>query len=152
MEQWFDIQHGYRWWLHKPHHQSDTDKGTLTVTQSHHDILTATPEIRVFTLSFTIASKWVKPMSSQLLCMYNGNYWVQVPGLGLWEARTPDGLNELLELQKCDWSPGPLSRPWVRAWGPYLKSSYASCRCVPLTVQPASPDITPDAGLFMGAR
>ena len=45
-------------------------------------------------------------MSNQLLYMYNGNLWVQAPGPGLWEAWALDGLNELLELQKCDWSPG----------------------------------------------
>ena len=86
------------------------------------------------------------------ICMYNDNYWVQAPGLGLWKAPALDGLNELLELQKCNQSPAPLSRPPVRAWGLYLRSSYAWYRCVPLTVQPASPDIIPDAGLFIGAR
>ena len=45
-------------------------------------------------------------MSNQLLYMYNSSLWAQAPGLGPWEAQAPDGLNELLELQKCDWSPG----------------------------------------------
>ena len=90
-------------------------------------------------------------MSNQLLYMYNGNLGIQAHGLGPWEAQAPEGLTELLELRKYDWSPGPLSRPRVRAWGLYLRCSYAWCRCVPFTVQPASPDVTPDAGLFMGA-
>ena len=45
-------------------------------------------------------------MINQLLYMYYGSLWVQAPGLGLWEAWPLDGLNELLELQKCDQSPG----------------------------------------------
>ena len=36
--------------------------------------------------------------------MYNGSLWVQAPGLCPWYAWALDGLNELLELQKCDWS------------------------------------------------
>ena len=43
-------------------------------------------------------------MSNQLLYMCYGSLWVQAPGLGPWEAQTPDGLNELLELQKCNQS------------------------------------------------
>ena len=38
--------------------------------------------------------------------MYNGNLWVQAPGLGPCEAQALDGSNEVLELQKCNWSPG----------------------------------------------
>ena len=38
--------------------------------------------------------------------MYNDNLWVQDPGLCLWEAEALDGLNELLDLQKCDQSLG----------------------------------------------
>ena len=38
--------------------------------------------------------------------MYNGSLWVQAPGLGPWEAQAPDGLNELLELQKSNQIPG----------------------------------------------
>ena len=64
------------------------------------------PEIEDFYLSFTKAQGWVKPMSNQVLYMYNGNLWVQAPGLGPWESQAADGLNELLELQKCDQSPG----------------------------------------------
>ena len=91
-------------------------------------------------------------MSNQLLYMYNDNFWVQAPDLGPWEARVLDGLNELLELQKCDQSPGLC---------PSLKSGHeactwevpnAWCRCAPLTVQPISPAITLDSGLFMGTE
>ena len=45
-------------------------------------------------------------MIDQLLYMYNGTLWVQAPGLDPWKAWAADGLNELLELQKCDQSPG----------------------------------------------
>ena len=45
-------------------------------------------------------------MINQLLYMYNYNLWAQAPGNCPWEAWAPDGLNELLELQKCDQSPG----------------------------------------------
>ena len=38
--------------------------------------------------------------------MYNGILWAQAPGPCPGEAWAPDGLNELLELQKCYWSPG----------------------------------------------
>ena len=45
-------------------------------------------------------------MSNRLLYMYNGNLWVQAPDLGPLETWAPRGLNELLELQKCDQSSG----------------------------------------------
>ena len=52
---------------------------------------------------------------------------------------------------KCDWSPGLClglrSGPEAHTW----EIPNAWCRCVPLTVQPASPDVTIDSGLFMAA-
>ena len=38
--------------------------------------------------------------------MYNGILGAQVPWPHSWEAWALDGFNELLQLQKCDWSPG----------------------------------------------
>ena len=83
--------------------------------------------------------------------MYNGILWDQAPWPCPGEDQAPYGLNELLELQKCDWSPSlaggagqglrPLPEKFPNAW----------CRCAPFTVQPASPDVTQDSGLFMGA-
>ena len=54
----------------------------------------------------TIVQGWVKPTINQLLYMYNGSFMTSGPWPHLWEAWALDGLNELLELQKCNWSPG----------------------------------------------
>ena len=76
-------------------------------------------------------------MMNQLLHMYNSNSWIQTPGAPtapeMWSEPRP-------------WSK-PESGPEAHTW----EVPNAWCRCVTLTVQPASPDVTPDSGLFMGA-
>ena len=42
------------------------------------------PETDSFALSLTISQEWVKPMSNQLLYMYNGSLLAQASGLGPW--------------------------------------------------------------------
>ena len=49
--------------------------------------------------------EWVRPIINQLLYMYNGSFKTSGPWPLPWETQATDGLNELLELQKCDWSP-----------------------------------------------
>ena len=85
-------------WVLRVHTQG-TD---LLVTNRHN----STPWNRQFVLGLTIVQGCVKPMINQLLNMHNGNLWSQAPGPCPREAQTLDGLNKLLELQKCNQSPG----------------------------------------------
>ena len=69
-----------------------------------------------------------------------------------WETQALDGVNELLELQKCNWNAG-LSGGMSQGLRPLPEKFLMHGVDVhPFTVQPASPDITLYSGLFIGVE